>query len=99
MSLELNLAGATVATTKFTHSISEFFPTSNRSYAVESSISNSTFRDYLPVNASITDGAINGSNAEFNLNAANQEFIDTSSFAVETKIIITKKMEGSFRQV
>ena len=89
MAQETSLSGSTVATSKFAYSISEFFPSSNRSYNVESGISNSAYRDYLPINSSITNESLNGSYAEFNLNSSSVDFIDCASICLETKIKIT----------
>ena len=88
MSLDNTITGASVATGKYRHCITEQFPTLNKTYKVDSSVSTTLFRDFLPINANIADGSINGSYAEFNLISSDGEFFDLESFALEAKIRI-----------
>ena len=83
-------SGFTLPTTKYVNSISSHFPTPSRSYKVESGLKNRYLRDYLPINASLSNGSVEDNYIEFIINSNNQEFIDTSSFAMEMKMKITK---------
>ena len=83
------LSGFSLPTANYSNSISEEFPNSSRQYKVESGISNRYYRDYLPINANLTNGSIADSYVEFVLNSNNQEFFDLNSFALELKIKLT----------
>ena len=79
-----------VPTLNFHNSISDQFPTSNRHYKVESSISDRYLRDYLPVNANVNTGSVADSYVEFIISPSEQEFIDLGSLQFEFKLQITK---------
>ena len=84
------LTGVTLPTAKYVNSIGEEFPNGNRTYKVESSISNRYLRDYLPVNANISSGSVTDSYVEFIISGNQNEFIDCESFTIETKLEIQK---------
>ena len=82
-------SGFTLPTMKYVNSISSHFPNPTRTYKVESGIKNRYLRDYLPINASLSNGAVEDNYIEFIINSNNQEFIDISSLAMEMKMKIT----------
>ena len=84
------LTGVTLPTAKYVNSIGEEFPNGNRTYKVESSISNRYLRDYLPINANISSGSVNDSYVDFMISSNQNEFIDCESFTIETKLEILK---------
>ena len=73
----------------FVNSVSSDFPNPNRMYKVESGVVNRYMRDYLPVNANISNGSVDDNYIEFVVNANDQEFIDLTSFVMEVKLNIT----------
>ena len=79
-------SGLTLPTVKYTNSIAEEFPNGNRTYKVETGITGRYTRDYLPVNCSLTNGAVQDSYLEFSLNSNQLEFIDLNGFVLEMKI-------------
>lgn len=82
-------SGLTIPTTKYSHSIAQEFPRASREYHVESTIASRLWRDYLPNNTNINSSAgFNNSDTyfDFNLTGNSNEFFDTNSFALETKI-------------
>ena len=87
------LSGLSIPTTKYSHSIAQEFPRTSREYHVESTVSSRLWRDYLPSNTNInsTAGFNNiDSYFDFNLTGNSNEFFDTNSFALETKIKFLK---------
>ena len=87
--------GNTLPTFNYDLSISERFPVMDRSYKVDSSILNRSFRSNMPINANINNGSIDENYCEFMINSNEQEFVDTSSFALEMKIKIVPTTGGS----
>ena len=88
--LNTSVSGVTVPTAKYINSIGDDFPSENRTYKVESSISSRYQRDHLPLNANISTGNISDSYVEFIVSANQNEFIDLDSLTLETKLKITK---------
>ena len=84
------LTGVTLPTAKYVNSIGEEFPNGNRTYKVESSISNRYLRDYLPINANISSGSVTDCYVDFMISSNQNEFIDCESFTIETKLEILK---------
>ena len=87
------LSGLSIPTAKYSHSIAQEFPRTSREYHVESTVSSRLWRDYLPSNTNInsTAGFNNiDSYFDFNLTGNSNEFFDTNSFALETKIKFLK---------
>lgn len=80
--------GATIPTMNFVNSVSSDFPNPNRMYKVESGVINRYLRDYLPINANISNGSIDDNYIEFVINSNDQEFIDLNSFVMEVKMKI-----------
>ena len=87
--------GNTLPTLNYDLSISENFPVMDRSYKVDSSILSRRYKSYMPINANINNGSIDENYCEFNINSNEQEFIDTSSFALEMKIKIVPTSGGN----
>ena len=84
------IQGSTLPSMKYVNSITSHFPNPARVYKVESGVKNRYLRDYLPINASLSNGAVEDNYIEFIINSNNQEFIDISSLAMEMKILISK---------
>ena len=87
--------GNTLPTFNYDLSISERFPVMDRSYKVDSSILNRSFRSNMPINANINIGTIDENYCKFIINSNEQGFVDTSSFALEMKIKIVPTTGGS----
>ena len=85
-------SGLTLPTVKYANSIAEEFPTGNRTYKVETGITGRYTRDYLPVNCSLMNGAVNDSYLEFTIYSNQLEFINCNELALEMKIKI--KQDG-----
>ena len=81
--------GVTIPTMNFVNSVSSDFPNPNRMYKVESGVVNRYLRDYLPINANISNGSVDDNYIEFVINSNDQEFIDLNSFVMEVKLRIT----------
>ena len=90
MSLIGGMSGVTLPTGKYVNSIAEQFPSDQRHHKIESTISNRYIRDFLPINANVSNGEVRDNYIEFVLNSSQQEFYDCDSFALEMKIKITK---------
>ena len=88
MSHGVNFHGNSLPTVNYSNSISEEFPNNNRSYKIESGISNRYIRDHLPINANVTNATVSDNYIEFVLNSNQQEFFDLNSFTLELKIKI-----------
>ena len=82
--------GITLPTVKYINSISEEFPNSNRTYKVESAISNRFQRDHIPINGNLSNQNITDSYVEFILPSNGNNFISTDSFYLESSIRIVK---------
>ena len=83
-------SGLSIPTSRYTNSLAEEFPSHNRTYKVESGISNRYRRDYLPINANLNNGNLTDTYIEFVLPSNGQEFMDLDSFSIEMKLNIVK---------
>ena len=82
------VSGQTVPTRRYDHAISSEFPSNNRKYLIDGSISNRYMRDYMPINANIANGSVNEAYLEFSIPGSEQEFLDLSSLSIELGIKI-----------
>ena len=83
-------SGVSMPTSRYTNSLAEEFPSYNRTYKVESGVSNKYTRDYLPINTHVNNGNLTDTYIEFVLPSNGQEFMDLDSFAIEMKVNIVK---------
>ena len=91
-SLTMNTSGYTIPTNRYINSVSSDFPNSNRVFKVESGITSRYVRDYLPINANLSNGAVDDNYIEFILNSNETEFVDCTSFALEMKMKIVNSI-------
>ena len=83
-------ASVNIPTENYVSTVTEDFPTINRRYKLETGIQSRYQRDYLPINCSLTSGAVQDSYLEFVLNSNEIEFIDTKGFSLELKLKLQK---------
>ena len=88
----MNTSGHTIPTNRYINSVSSDFPNSNRVFKVESGITSRYVRDYLPINANLSNGAVDDNYIEFILNSNETEFVDCTSFALEMKMKIVNSL-------
>jgi hypothetical protein len=86
--------GVQAPTRNYDSSIISMFPRANKKYLIESSIQYKFDRDYLSTNCSLFSGQITDNFIEFNIPAADGEFLDFSSISLEMKLRIRKADGG-----
>jgi len=74
----------------YINSIGENFPSPTRVYKIDAGISNRFFRDFLPINASLSTSSVNDSYLEFIIHPSDREFINTENVFLEVKLKITQ---------
>ena len=84
-----NVGGVNVPTERYDISIIENFPIANSKIKVEGTIAGHNWQDFLPVNASFNNGSVRDSFIEFNVNPADDEFIDLQFIKLELVVNIT----------
>ena len=80
-----------VPTEKYTSTVTQEFPTINRSYKLESSIKSRYKRDHLPISgATLGNGQVKESYLEFLVQTSQHELLDLQDFSLELKIKFSK---------